>query len=97
MIGTTALALAFSGYVVWTMKATYMSPEDAKEEGFTAKGKLLGLPCYFVPPDEKDEMIKLAGTNILTDQMVTSVFVGLQIIGGWIGKELVVFRETEDL
>lgn len=76
MTGTLLLSLAFSAYVVWSIKQTYLHPEDAKSLGYTHKGKLLGATYYCTLPDENGEM-GLAGANIVTDQYLPALISSL--------------------
>lgn len=76
MSGTLLLSLAFSAFFLWVLKATYLHPDDAKELGYTHKGKFSGCNYYCTLPDENGEMT-LAGANIVSDSVIPPIMTSI--------------------
>lgn len=81
-MGTFILATLFSAYVVWSVHVTKMFDEDAKNLGYTHKGKVLGMKYYLVLPDDEG-LFSFCGGNVLTDTLLVAIIpVGISLNGG---------------
>ena len=81
MAGTLMISLVFSAFFLWVLKATYLHPEDAKQLGYTHKGKFLGCVFYCTLPDAGGEM-NLEGANVISDNVVAPLMVMILEVSG---------------
>lgn len=69
---TTILSLMFAAYIVYSMYATSIPLEEAKELGFTHYGHMLGMRFYLCYRD--DQFSDFSGSNIASDLIVANWF-----------------------